>query len=71
VQIRLHESVCKDIVMQLNLGHQAAVVVGGASGIGLAIAKEFAHEGCRVGIVDRSDETERVAGEIAGGGDRR
>ena len=29
------------------------VVVGGASGIGLAIAEAFSSEGCRVGIVDK------------------
>jgi 2-hydroxycyclohexanecarboxyl-CoA dehydrogenase len=54
--------------MQLDLKGQVAVVIGGASGIGLAIAKEFAREGCRVGIVDRSDETDRQAGEIAAAG---
>jgi NAD(P)-dependent dehydrogenase (short-subunit alcohol dehydrogenase family) len=47
--------------MDLNLSGQVAVVVGGASGIGLAIAKEFAREGCRVGIIDKSRETERAA----------
>jgi len=54
--------------MQLHLEGQVAVVIGGASGIGLAIAKEFAREGCRVGIVDRSDETSRQASEIAAAG---
>lgn len=54
--------------MDLNLSGQVAIVVGGASGIGLAIAKEFAREGCRVGIVDLRDETERQAGEIAAAG---
>ncbi len=57
--------------MQLRLDDHAAVIVGGASGIGLAIAKELAREGCRVGIVDRSDETERVASEIAPVGDAK
>jgi 3-oxoacyl-[acyl-carrier protein] reductase len=33
-----------------------AVVTGGASGLGLAIATAFADAGCRVAVVDRSDE---------------
>lgn len=39
--------------MDLGLVGNVAVVVGGASGIGLAIAKEFANEGARVVILDR------------------
>jgi len=54
--------------MQLHLEGQVAVVLGGASGIGLAIAKEFAREGCRVGILDKREDTERLAGEVAGAG---
>jgi len=54
--------------MELHLSGHVAVVIGGASGIGLAIAKEFAREGCRVGIVDKSGETERQAGEVAAAG---
>lgn len=50
--------------MQLNLEGQAAVVLGGASGIGLAIAKEFAREGCRVAIIDKSDQTSAVAATL-------
>ena len=57
--------------MDFHLSGHVAVVIGGASGIGLAIATEFAREGCRVGIVDRSDETERLAGEIAAAGDAK
>ena len=45
--------------MDLNLDGQVAAVLGGASGIGLAIAKEFAREGCRVAIIDKSELTER------------
>ena len=54
--------------MDLHLAGQVAVIVGGASGIGLAIAREFAREGCPVGIVDRSAETSRIADEVAAAG---
>ena len=43
--------------MDLKLQGQVAVVVGGASGIGLAIAKEFARERCSVAIIDKSEHT--------------
>ncbi|MGV3605071.1 MAG: SDR family NAD(P)-dependent oxidoreductase [Planctomycetaceae bacterium] len=39
--------------MDLGLAKSVAVVVGGASGIGLAIAKEFAQEGAAVVVLDR------------------
>jgi NAD(P)-dependent dehydrogenase (short-subunit alcohol dehydrogenase family) len=51
--------------MDLQLHGQIAVVIGGASGIGLAIAKEFVHEGCRVAIIDKSDQTETQARSVA------
>lgn len=38
--------------MNLGLKNQGAVVIGGAHGIGLAIAEAFAAEGCRVGVAD-------------------
>jgi NAD(P)-dependent dehydrogenase (short-subunit alcohol dehydrogenase family) len=38
-----------------NLTDQVAVVTGGASGIGLALARAFAAEGCRVVIADIED----------------
>jgi NAD(P)-dependent dehydrogenase (short-subunit alcohol dehydrogenase family) len=53
--------------MELRLAGQTAVVVGGASGIGLAIAREFAREGCCVGLIDRQPAVEARAAEIAGG----
>jgi NAD(P)-dependent dehydrogenase (short-subunit alcohol dehydrogenase family) len=54
--------------MDLHLDGHVAAVIGGASGIGLAIAKEFAREGCRVAVIDRSDVTGRIAGDVAAAG---
>jgi 3-oxoacyl-[acyl-carrier protein] reductase len=39
--------------MDLGLNGRAAIVTGGASGIGAAVALELAREGCDVAIVDR------------------
>lgn len=47
--------------MDLSLQGQAVVVLGGASGIGLAIAHEFAREECRVAIIDKSPRSEQEA----------
>jgi NAD(P)-dependent dehydrogenase (short-subunit alcohol dehydrogenase family) len=54
--------------MDLHLEGHVAAVIGGASGIGLAIAKQFAREGCRVGIIDIAPETSRLAGDVAAAG---
>ncbi|WP_425614104.1 SDR family NAD(P)-dependent oxidoreductase [Anatilimnocola sp. NA78] len=51
--------------MDLQIAGETALVVGGASGIGLAIAKAFAREGSHVVIWDRSSETAARATEIA------
>jgi NAD(P)-dependent dehydrogenase (short-subunit alcohol dehydrogenase family) len=42
--------------MELELNNQVAAILGGASGIGLAIAKAFAAEGARVAVIDRSQK---------------
>jgi NAD(P)-dependent dehydrogenase (short-subunit alcohol dehydrogenase family) len=55
--------------MDLNLGDHVAVVVGGASGIGLAIAREFTRERCRVAIIDRDPTTGGIAGDVAASSD--
>ncbi|MGE3803264.1 MAG: SDR family NAD(P)-dependent oxidoreductase, partial [Gemmataceae bacterium] len=50
--------------MDLQLSGQAAVVVGGARGIGRAIAVGFAAEGANVGLVDRDPEVEFSAASL-------
>lgn len=58
--------------MDLGLKGKTALVTGGASGIGAAIAVELAREGCNVAIVDlkRDGKAEGVLAEIAGYGVR-
>ncbi len=41
--------------MQLQLTGKTALVTGGSSGIGLAIAREFANAGAQVSIIDRNE----------------
>lgn len=50
--------------MDLHLKGQTAVVGGGARGIGLAIAREFAREGAKVALVDRDPGVVGAALEI-------
>lgn len=50
--------------MNLGLQDHVAVVVGGVSGLGHAIAREFAREGCLVGVWDVSPNTHAVAGQL-------
>lgn len=52
--------------MDLELGGGVVVVTGGASGIGWACARGFAHEGSRVALWDQSARVEEVAGTLAG-----
>ena len=54
--------------MDLGLTGQAALVVGGASGLGAAIAKAFADEGCRVGVWDVSPSVSAVAADVGATG---
>lgn len=50
--------------MNLDLKSHTAVITGGASGIGLATARLFAEEGCRVALWDASPQVETVAAEL-------
>jgi NAD(P)-dependent dehydrogenase (short-subunit alcohol dehydrogenase family) len=51
------------------LASRTAIITGGASGIGLAIARLFAREGAAVEILDRNlDEMNRAVEEIRAGG---
>ncbi len=54
--------------MDLNLKDRVAVVTGGAAGIGEAIARALAAEGCRVSILDRNEDAARKLAESLGGG---
>ncbi|MEI7687622.1 MAG: SDR family NAD(P)-dependent oxidoreductase, partial [Planctomycetota bacterium] len=50
--------------MDLQLAHRVAVIVGGARGIGAAIAREFAQEGCKVAVLDRDPAVHDFATEL-------
>ena len=51
------------------LKDRTVIVTGGANGIGAAIARRLADEGCAVGILDMDAAAgEKVAGEIKVGG---
>ena len=50
--------------MDLQLADEVAVVIGAASGLGKAIACEFAREGAKLALVDLSPAVKTVASEI-------
>jgi 2-hydroxycyclohexanecarboxyl-CoA dehydrogenase len=50
--------------VNLDLAGQTAVIVGGARGIGRAIALAFAAEKCDVALIDRDEELTAVAREM-------
>ena len=54
--------------MDLQLRHHVAVVVGGAAGLGLAIAKAFLDERASVAIIDRDPSTLAIAEQIGASG---
>lgn len=51
--------------MDLHLTNHTAVVTGGASGIGRAVALGFAREGCRVAVWDAAPDTAETAQRLA------
>jgi len=51
--------------MELGLKNRLAVIVGGASGIGLATARCFANERAQVAIWDSSKDTREIANSLA------
>lgn len=54
-------------VITMNLKEQAAIVTGGASGLGAATAEMLAREGARVTIFDMNEETGRAQAAKIGG----
>lgn len=54
--------------MDLGLQNHTAIITGGASGIGLATARLFIQEGCRVALWDANLQVEQIAAEITAAG---
>lgn len=50
--------------MDLQLKGAGVVIVGGANGIGKAIAEAFASEGASIGILDQKESARNIAGSI-------
>jgi 2-hydroxycyclohexanecarboxyl-CoA dehydrogenase len=57
-----------ELIVELGLREHVAVVIGGASGIGRAIASAFVAEGSRVALVDLSPGIHNVSKELGGAG---
>ena len=51
--------------MDLNLKNHTVLIVGGASGIGLATARAFAAEGANLALWDFSEKSSEAAGQLA------
>jgi len=49
--------------MELGLREKVAVITGGSTGIGLAVALEFAREGCKIAICGRDEKKLEAAAE--------
>ena len=52
--------------MNLGLKNQTAIIIGGARGIGHAIATEFAREGANLALLDREATVTQAAQKLAG-----
>jgi 2-hydroxycyclohexanecarboxyl-CoA dehydrogenase len=56
---------CRKVIeVELELKDKTAIIVGGAQGIGRAIADSFIDEGARAAIVDCASEVDGFAGEV-------
>ena len=51
--------------MELHLDGQHVLIVGGGSGIGWAIAREFVNEGCHVSILDRQPPSQEKRDQLS------
>lgn len=51
--------------MDLQIANNTAVIVGGARGIGHAIARGFAHEGANIALIDRDAQVQSSSATLA------